>query len=420
MTTEITEILNGFKKFSENPYSDAIKFLKDYSEVEPTDEAYFELGKALFLNDEYDESIRYLKQSSNPKSDAYIGLDYYRMRDFANAVRHFNDFLKDYENETILSYLMLSYEKLKDWRNAAHTGERLLEIRPKNKSVKLRMVDCHYSLKEYEKSLAYINELESRKLRCKKGLVLFRLERYDEAIKTLESLKTAEAYALMAKSYLKLNKHAKAVSCAFKSYKSSRDPEIILEFSDIYLESDYKRAIHILKKLLDENPGDERVLERICRAYIGNFEAGIAITYAEDLLRVNESNVTAYLTLAEAYQYLDNGMKSLEYIEKGLELDSESVELWVMKAWTLYPFDFEGFRKSLERAIALDPNNTENHLTLIRECVWEREMDNAQKYYDRLMLYNPTFSKTFDELTKDIIDCLNSTNYLAGCPYCGI
>ena len=88
---------------------------------------------------------------------------------------------------------------------------------------------------------------------------------------------------------------------------------------------------------MDENPGDERVIERICRAYIGNFEAGIAITYAEDLLRVNESNITAYLTLAEAYQYLDNGMKSLEYIEKGLELDSESVELWVMKAWTLYP-----------------------------------------------------------------------------------
>ena len=224
----------------------------------------------------------------------------------------------------------------------------------------------------------------------------------------------------MAKSYLKLNKHAKAVSCAFKSYKSSRDPEIILEFSDMYLESDYKRAIHILKRLLDENPSDERVLERICRAYIGNFEAGIAVTYAEDLLRVNEGNVTAYLTLAEAYQYLDNGMKSLEYIEKGLELDSESVELWVMKAWTLYPFDFEGFRKSLERAIALDPNNTENHVTLIRECVWEREMDNARRYYKKLMLYNPTFSETFDELTKDIIDCLNNTDYLARCPYCGI
>ena len=382
MTTEITEILNGFKKFSENPYSDAIKFLKDYIEVEPTDEAYFELGKALFLNDEYDESIRYLKQSSNPKSDAYIGLDFYRMRDFPNAIRHFNEFLKGDDNETIMSYLMISYEKLKDWRNAVLTGERLLEIRPDNKSVKFRMVDYHCNLREYEKSLDYINELESRKLKFKKGLVLFRLKQYDEAIKTLESIKTAEAYSLMAKSYLKLNKHAKAVSCAFKSYESSKDPEIILEFSDMYLDSDYKRAIHILKRLLDENPGDERVLERICKAHIGNFEAGMAITYAEDLLRVNESNITAYVTMAEAYQNLGNALKSLEYIQKGLALDPKSVELWVMKAWTLYPFDFEGFRKSLERAIALDPNNTENHVTLIRECVWEREMDNAQKYYE--------------------------------------
>ncbi|MEE1337259.1 tetratricopeptide repeat protein, partial [Methanobrevibacter sp.] len=162
MTTEITKILNGFKKFSENPYSDAIKFLKEYIEVEPTDEAYFELGKALFLNDEYDESIKYLKLSTNPKSDAYIGLDFYRKGDFAHAIRHFNEFLKKDENETIISYLMISYEKLKDWRNAILTGEKLLEIRPKNESVKFRMVDCHYNLREYEKSLSYINELESR------------------------------------------------------------------------------------------------------------------------------------------------------------------------------------------------------------------------------------------------------------------
>ena len=28
MTTKITEILNGFKQFSETPYEDSIKFLK--------------------------------------------------------------------------------------------------------------------------------------------------------------------------------------------------------------------------------------------------------------------------------------------------------------------------------------------------------------------------------------------------------
>ena len=171
---------------------------------------------------------------------------------------------------------------------------------------------------------------------------------------------------------------------------------------------------------MDENPDDERVLERICKAYIGNFEAGIAITYAEDLLRVNEKNITAYVTLAEAYQHLDNALKSLEYIQKGLALNPESAELWVMKAWALYPLDFEGFKKSLERAIKLEPNNTENHVVLIRNCTWENEIENARKYYDRLMFYNPIFSKSFDELTKDIIDCLNNDEYLAWCPYCGL
>ena len=62
MTTEITKILSGFKQFSENPYQDSINFLKEYIEVEPSSEAYFELGKALFLNGDYDESIQYLEK----------------------------------------------------------------------------------------------------------------------------------------------------------------------------------------------------------------------------------------------------------------------------------------------------------------------------------------------------------------------
>ena len=52
MTTEITKILEGFKKYSENPYLDSINFLRDYIEVEPSSAAFFELGKALFFNGE--------------------------------------------------------------------------------------------------------------------------------------------------------------------------------------------------------------------------------------------------------------------------------------------------------------------------------------------------------------------------------
>ena len=89
MTTEITNILEGFKQFSENPYEDSVKFLREYVEVEPSSEAFFELGKALFLNGEYSESIKSLEKSDDSRSNAYLGLDYYRMNNYSNAIRHF-------------------------------------------------------------------------------------------------------------------------------------------------------------------------------------------------------------------------------------------------------------------------------------------------------------------------------------------
>ena len=60
MTTEITRIIKGFKEFSEDPYQDTINFLKEYLEVEESDEALFELGKALFFQGDYEESMKYL------------------------------------------------------------------------------------------------------------------------------------------------------------------------------------------------------------------------------------------------------------------------------------------------------------------------------------------------------------------------
>ena len=227
MSTEITKILSGFKQFSENPYQDSINFLKEYIEVEPSSEAYFELGKALFLNGDYDESIHYLERTDDFKKDAYLGLDYYKKRDFESAAEHFMAFLKQKQNETILTYLMLCHEENGDIENAAICGERLLEINPKKDSIKPRLIDYNFTLKQYQKSLDYINELNDREYRYKKALTLFNLERYDEAISEAKSLKTSEAYKLIARSYEKLNKPSKAVRYMFRSYELDENTETL-------------------------------------------------------------------------------------------------------------------------------------------------------------------------------------------------
>ena len=89
MTTEITKIIEGFKQFSENPYLDSINFLREYIEVEPSSEAFFELGKALFFNGNYEESITSLNKSDDYRSVAYICHDYFKMEDHESAHKYY-------------------------------------------------------------------------------------------------------------------------------------------------------------------------------------------------------------------------------------------------------------------------------------------------------------------------------------------
>ena len=401
MTTEITKIINGFKEFSENPYVDSINFLNEYIEVEPSSEAFFELGKALFFNEEYDKSIEYLEKSDDYRSDAYIGLDYFKKEDFENAISHFKRFLKDNHNETILSYLMISYERVCDWRNAVVCGEELLEIKTNEQSIKVRLVDYHFNLREYQKSIEYMDELNYPKLQYKKGLALFKLKKYEEAIEELKTLNTIESYKLISESYLKLDRPSKAIRYLLKSYEKNPDIEILLEISDISLENQYyQQSLNVLERVLMEDSKNEKALEGMAQSYLSLQKFEIAIEYCEKLLDVNENNIDAYIILSETYYFLHDLEKALEYVERGLDLNPESADLWLQKAWVRYPNDSEDFKRALKKAIRLEPNATNTYITLINEYLWDDDLENAHKYYEKLLFYNPTFTISFDEITK--------------------
>ena len=402
MTTEITKILEGFKQYSENPYLDSINFLREYIEVDPSSEAFFELGKALFFNGKYSESINCLEKSSDSRSDAYIGLDHYRMNDYPNAIVHFTKFLKEKHNETILSYLMLSYENEHDFKNAVKCGDMLLEINPDNDSVKVDLADYHFKAREYEKSLIYLNELNDSKLKYKKALVLFKLKRYGEAIEEVKSMKSIEAYRLMSRSYEMLGKPAKAVMCMQNAYKLDYNVETLFEIAEIYSKNaSHRNAANILERILMSDPENEKALEMMAECHFELQNFNLALTYCNDLLEVNEENYKAYLILSETYLYLNDSVKSIECVERGLEINPDSSDLWIQKGWAYYPMDFDEFMRAFENALKLDPNNIENHIRLIDECLWADESENARRYYERLIFYNPTFAKSFEEIYEE-------------------
>jgi tetratricopeptide (TPR) repeat protein len=104
--------------------------------------------------------------------------------------------------------------------------------------------------------------------------------------------------------------------------------------------------------------------------------------------------------MANTYYYLDDNEKALEVAEKGLDIDSDCADLWVRKAGIYYLYDFSEFKRCLEMAVKLEPNNIKNYITLIRQCLWQDEEDNARMYYEKLIFYNPAFSESFDEVTE--------------------
>lgn len=406
MTTKITKIIDGFHEFSEYPYEDTIKFLEEYLEVDPENsQAIFELGKALFFIKDYDRSIEYLEKSDNPNSDAYIGLDYYNKGDWPNSIRHFKRFLKSSENETVLSYLMLSYANEKEFKNAVRCGEKLLDINPKNTSVKIRLIDYHFENEEYEKALYYINSLDLKKLKFKKALTLFKLRRYEECIEVLKFMKTTESYELIAKSYKMLDKPSKAARYLRKSYELDGNIETLFKLVDLLFEnSSYNMVTYVLRDILETNPYNEDALEKISMAYMELQIFDEAKSYCEKLLGVNENNATAYLVLANTYYFSFDYEKAMEYVEKGLEIDPKYVDLLVLKAWLYWPTDFELFKRFMDKVIRLEPNNTENYITLIRNCAWKEDnVDNAEKYYEKLLFYNPAFAENLDEVIGDIL-----------------
>ncbi len=415
MTTEITEIIKGFKQFSENPYSDTINFLREYIEVEPSGEAFFELGKALFFNEEYDESIEWLQKSDDFRSDAYLGLNSYRKKDYESAICHFERFSKENENETVLSYLMISYEKIGKWNEAVRTGERLLEMNPDNRSVKVRLADCHFKVKEYQKSLDYIDELKEqqkfpnylyeikdKELKYKRGMALFNLKRYDETIEELKGIKSIEAYRLISKAYEKIGKPSRAIRYLWRIYERDPDIEILFEISEISCNNGFHQySAHVLERILNMDPNNEKALEMMVKNYFELQKFELAINYCEELLEINRDSFTAYFYLSEIYPFFGDVEKTLECIEKGLAINPKSADLWINKAWAYCNIDFESFRKAYETALRLEPNNIENYIKLIDVCGWDNDRKNAQKYYERLLFYNPTFALSFDEIYDD-------------------
>ena len=363
------------------------------------------LAKLLFCLGKYDESIDQLKRVLSLNSDdekvmIHIGINYFKKEDYESSLEYFNKSLERNPNdETALSYKMLSYEFLNDYNNAIECGERILINDSKNTSVIKRLIDYHFELKNYDNCLDYINQIEYED-KYKKILILYKSKRYEECIEASNKVKTANSYYLAGKSYYKLGKISKAIKYLNKSYEKDLNINTLFKISKIYFEvNDYKKSIYFLKKVLIHDNSNIEAYSKIAIAYLESANWHDAIEYAEKTLEISTKAPQAYITLAEAYFQLEMSFeKANQILDKGICQNPDSAELWVQKGGINFSYDYFAFKHAYENALRLSPRDCAIYKEYIYLLKLMDEENEAKKYYNQMLLINPLFEKSFQEL----------------------
>lgn len=398
--------LNNFIKIDSKIQDDLKSTAENLLEVENLDLENTEyLAKALFCLGRYSESIRQFEKILEKKAkdkDALknIAINHFHKKDYRMAMKYFDAALEtDPGNESVLSYKMLCHEFLGEYNQAAMLAEEILEASPKNISVIKRLIDYHLRLKNYDECLHLIGQIKYDSY--KKAVVLFESRRYEECIEEARKIRTSESYMLAGRAHRKLGNTAKAVRYLHKSYELDLNVDTLFEISDIYFEAeDPVRAIYFLNEVLLHDDSNVEAYSRIARAYMKSGDWSDAVEYGKKALEISKKVSDVYIVLAEAYIQLDgcNMKRAIEIVEEGISENPESWKLWVERGDVHYMHDEYAFRQSYEKAISLNPNETSIYLKYIDMLLMEDESETAKIYYNQLLLVNPLFEKTFDEL----------------------
>ena len=364
------------------------------------------LAKILFCLGKYDESIRQFERmlsmkGRNKNALASIAINHFKRQDYRAAIVYLNAGLEiDSQSECMLTYKMLSHEFLKDYESAIKCAEEILRTSPKNASVIKRLIDYHIELKNYDKCIPYINQIEYKDS-YKKALILYGCRRFEECIKEAEKAGTGEAYRLAGKSHHELGNIAKATRYLYKSYEKDLNTDTLFEISEIYFEAeDPKKAIYYLKEVLLHDESNVEAYSRIAQAYLNSSDWEDAIEYGQKALEISKKVPQAYITISRAYNCLYRGESenAREIVEEGLRENPESAELWAEKADQNCIINPIECTKSYEKAISLSPADPNMYLRFIDTLLMTNEIETAKIYYNQLLLVNPLFEKSFEEM----------------------
>ena len=150
------------------------------------------------------------------------------------------------------------------------------------------------------------------------------------------------------------------------------DKDLNKLLADLYFTmSNYKKALPILKKIVDMDPKDHKAIWQIGEIYLTSGDFKIAELLIQKAIGINPTNPKYYISMVELFYNTDRKQDAITEIEK---------------------------------VIKLRPTNSAYMLTLADLYQELNDLDNAKKYYFRVLEYEPSNEKAKKKLKELIVE----------------
>lgn len=150
------------------------------------------------------------------------------------------------------------------------------------------------------------------------------------------------------------------------------DKDLNKLLADLYFTmSNYKKALPILKKIVDMDPKDHKAIWQIGEIYLTSSDFNIAELLIQKAIAINPTNPKYYISMVELFYNTDRKHEAIAEIEK---------------------------------VIKLRPTNSAYMLTLADLYEEVNDLDNAKKYYFRVLEYEPSNEKAKKKLKELVVE----------------
>jgi tetratricopeptide (TPR) repeat protein len=276
-------------------------------------------------------------------------------------------------------------EEAVEWVN------RLIALNPKDSEARVLLANLYSIMERFDEAAAMYQAIladdpQNFNVRLLLGGLYARMHDYEKALQVLEKLTEINpdsyaGYYYLAKLYQEMRLFDKAVAAFDKALTLNWSPMLASEAAELYeQEKRYPEAIAIYKRILEEDPSDERARGFLANVYFRQGEVEKALKEMETLRDISADPVKVELAICRILLDIGKRSEAITRLNAILKKDPHADGARALLTLAYYQQgDLTATKKLLKQVKPSSPAYEESIILLARIMQEEKDFAGAEK-----------------------------------------